>query len=193
MFLRNGVQKWWRIQDSPGQGPNHKSVGVNLLFWPFSPESSMKLKQNGPGGHVSVVPPLGSANENLDYLTAFYHTEGTYSTRILLIVSTNLHLMACSHCTGPGTDQGMGNDWFLYYTMYCTYYTGTGTGTGAANHCFPLCPSQSLFRSGSRGVCMSHYAHSISIHLFIWDPSPNILYFFTPTLLVPLVTVWNSF
>ena len=61
--------------------------------------------------------------------------------------------MACSHCTGPGTGQGMGNDGFLYYAMYCTHYTGTGTG----NHCFLLCPSQSLSlsRSRSRAVCIA--------------------------------------
>ena len=67
-----------------------------------------------------------------------------------------IRLMACSHCTGPGTGQGMGNDGFLYYTMYCTHYTGTGTWTG--NHCFLLCPSRSLSlsRSLSHAVCMSH-------------------------------------
>ena len=37
-------------------------------------------------------------------------------------------VMAHSHCTGPGPDQGPGNDGFLYYTMYCTHYTGKGAG-----------------------------------------------------------------
>ena len=39
--------------------------------------------------------------------------------------------------------------------------------------CPCLCPVP-----GPVAVCMSHYAHSISIHLFICDPSPNIPYFF---------------
>ena len=30
-------------------------------------------------------------------------------------------LMTCSHCTGPG--QGMGNNGFLYYTIYCTLHS----------------------------------------------------------------------
>ena len=73
---------------------------------------------------------------------------------------THFNLPAClltgvrahTHCTG----QGLGNDGFLYYTMYCTHYTGTGMGTG--NHCFPSCLSRSLSqsRSRSRAVCMNH-------------------------------------
>ena len=38
--------------------------------------------------------------------------------------------MAHSHCTGPGQGQELGNDGFLYYTMYCIHYTGTGAGQG---------------------------------------------------------------
>ena len=60
----------------------------------------------------------------------------------------NLPVMACSHCTGPGTGLGMGNDGFLYYAVYCTHYTVTGTG----NHCFLLCLSRSLSLSRSGPV-----------------------------------------
>ena len=38
-------------------------------------------------------------------------------------------IMACSHCTRPGTGWRMGNNGFLYYIMYYTHYTGTGTVT----------------------------------------------------------------
>ena len=64
----------------------------------------------------------------------------------------HIQVMACSHCTGPGTGQGPGNNGFLYYTMYCTHHAVTG------NHCFLLCKSQcpSLSLSGSQAVSMSH-------------------------------------
>ena len=77
--------------------------------------------------------------------------------------------MAHSHCTGPGQGQGPGNDGFLYYPIYCSHYTGRGTGTG--NHCFLLYPSrsQSLSRSQSRAVWMSHEGGNASL----W---PKIMY-----------------
>ena len=50
--------------------------------------------------------------------------------------------MAHLHCTGQGQGQGqgLGNDGFLYKTMYCTHYTVTGTETG--NHFFSIVPVQ---------------------------------------------------
>ena len=39
----------------------------------------------------------------------------------------NMAIMAHSHCTGPGQGPGLGNDGFLYYTMYCTHCTGPGS------------------------------------------------------------------
>ena len=63
MFCVNSAQKQWRILDFPDGVPNPKVVGLNLVFWRFSPGNSKKLKQNGYGGHASLVPPLGYANE----------------------------------------------------------------------------------------------------------------------------------
>ena len=72
---------------------------------------------------------------------------------VLISKSENVSLMAHSNYTGHGQGQGLENDGFLYYTMYCTHYTGTWTETG--NHWFLLGLSRLL--SWSRVVCMSHY------------------------------------
>ena len=48
--------------------------------------------------------------------------------------------MAHLHCTGLG--QGLGNDGFLYKTMYCTHYTVTGTETETGNHFVSIVPVQ---------------------------------------------------
>ena len=43
-------------------------------------------------------------------------------------ISVHVSLISHAHCTRPG--QGLGNDGFLYYAMYCTHYTGQGQGHG---------------------------------------------------------------
>ena len=48
----------------------------------------------------------------------------------------------------------LGNDGFLYYTMYCTDYTGTGIGP--EYHCFLLWLSCSLSGPGAIALCMSN-------------------------------------
>ena len=77
----------------------------------------------------------------------------------------DISVMACSHCTGPGMEQGTGDNGFLYYTMYCAHYTRTGTG----NHCFLLCPSRSLSlsHSRSRAVCLSHSVDVVDTYIDI--------------------------
>ena len=79
--------------------------------------------------------------------STFNQPFGNPIQRLLEVIVNGV--MACSRCMGLVMGEGMGNDGFLYYTIYCTHYTGTGTGTG--NHCFLLCPSL------SHAVCMSHH------------------------------------
>ena len=44
-------------------------------------------------------------------------------------------IMAYSHSTGLAQGQGLGNDGFLYYAMYCIHYRGIATGTGTVSPC----------------------------------------------------------
>ena len=70
-----------------------------------------------------------------NFLRLINHLEILFKRLLEVIVNG---VVACSHCMGLVMGEGMGNDGFLYYTIYCTHYTRTGTGTG--NHCFLLCP-----------------------------------------------------
>ena len=67
-----------------------------------------------------------------------------------------VQVMTCSHCTGPGTGQGTGNDGFLYEAMYCTHYTGPGLGM--MDFCIRLCTVHTTQRQGpglgTMGFCI---------------------------------------
>ena len=89
---------------------------------------------------------------------------------------------AHSHCTGPGQRHEPGNDWFLYYVIYCTHYTGTGVGTivfycthpGPCN-CPGPGPVQCVF--GDFKALLSPQFFSVSLARSICAPIPFPLLF----------------
>ena len=80
-------------------------------------------------------------------------------SRISLKKSSIFHPHSNGSFTLHGIGTGMGNDGYLYYTMY---YRGTGT------HCFLLCPCLSLSLSESPAVCMSHkFTFSLQLNSYV--------------------------
>ena len=59
MSLWTVVYKQWWIQDFPDEGGhNFQFGGTNLVFDQFFLKNCMKSKLIGPGGGMSLVPPL---------------------------------------------------------------------------------------------------------------------------------------
>ena len=85
---------------------------------------------------------------------------------------TNQSVLAYTHRTGPGPGQKPGNDWFLYYTMYCTHYTRTVTRAG--NHCFLSCSSPPC-------PCPVQCVWAISVTIELWRIGTSCCGWFTPS------------